>query len=135
MANAFYAKGAERVWRGTINWETANIKVALMRDTYIQDLAAHEFWADISSHEMSNAPVALTGKVVSGLTFDADDVTFPSVEAGLVCEACVFFLDTGDDATSPVLLYVDDPAGFPFTGTGGDQLIQWSNGAYKIVSL
>ena len=131
---AFYAKGAARVWRGTINWETVNIKAALVKNTYVQDLANHEFYTDISDY-VTSTPVALTGKIVSGLTFDADDVTFVAVPVGDVCEALVLYVDTGSAATSPLLLYIDDPAGFPFTGNGGSQLVQWSNGAYKIVSL
>lgn len=132
--SAFYAKGAQRILTGTINLSTANIKVALVKNTYIQDLDADEFYSDISAHVVST-PVALTGKAVAGRTFDADDATFVAVPVGDVCEAIVFYVDTGSPATSPLFLYVDDVAAFPFTGNGDNQLMQWSNGAYKIVSL
>lgn len=132
--SASYAKGAERIWRSSVNWETANIKAVLVKNTYVQDLNTHEFLSDISAY-VTSTPVSLTGKAVSGRTIDANDVTFTAVPIGDVVEALVFYIDTGTESTSPLLLYIDDAAGFPFTGSGGDQLIQWSNGANKIASL
>ena len=37
--------------------------------------------------------------------------------------------------TSPLLMYIDTITGFPLATNGGNVVIQWDNGAYKIVSL
>lgn len=133
--SAFYAKGAERIKNGAINLSTATLKVALVKNSYTKDLEADEFYSTISPH-VSSTPQALTGVVSVGRTFDANDVTFPAVPAGDVCEALVIYLDTSNPATSPLLLYINQPGtSFPFTGNGDDQTFPWSNGAYKIFSL
>lgn len=130
----FFAKGAARVWRGTIDIEAVTLKAVLIKSSYVKDTENHEFYSDISAH-ISSTPQTLTGVTVVGRTLDADDPVFPAVGAGHECEALGIFVDTGNPATSPLLLYINDPAAFPFTGNGDDQTFPWSNGTYKIVSL
>lgn len=134
MADALYVKGAERIGRAQLNLETANIKAVLVKTSYIQDMVADEFYSDISAH-VTSSPVTLTGKTFAGGKLDADDPTFLAVPVGDVCEAVVLFVDTGSEATSPLFARIDNIAGFPYTGNGGNRLVQWSNGAYKIFSL
>lgn len=50
MANAFYAKGKEKILSGAIDFTTDTIKVALLKNTYPQDLAADEFHDDLSAY-------------------------------------------------------------------------------------
>lgn len=134
MANAFYAKGKQKILSAAINFSTDDIKVALVKNDYAQNLTTDEFYSSISASVL-DTPVSLTAKSVTGGVFDADDVTFTAVAAGDVSEAVVLYKDTGNPATSPLIAYIDDLTGFPYTTNGGDVLIQWSNGAYKIFSL
>lgn len=134
MANAIYRKGAEKLLSGQINFATDVIVARLVKNTYDQNLSTDEF--------LSSAPAVtgttdqtLTGKTVTNGVFDAADVTFTAVPAGDVSEGVVLAKWTGDEATSPILLYVDQITGFPLTTNGGDVIIQWDNGAYKIMSL
>ena len=134
MANAIYDKGAEKIWKGEIDLLTDTIKVALIKNTYAQNLAADEFYSDISAYVL-NTPQALSGRSVTGKVFDASDVTFASVTAGDTSEGVVIYKDTGVAGTSPLLFYIDDITYFPATTSGADITVQWSNGSYKIVSL
>lgn len=134
MANAFYAKGKEKMLSGSINWVTDTIKVMLVKNTYPQNLATDEFVADISAYRL-NTDQTLGSKTVAGGIFDAGDATFTAVTAGDTSEGVVIYKDTGAEATSPLLAYIDAITGFPLATNGGDITIAWDNGAYKIFSL
>ena len=134
MANVFYAKGKEKILSGSINWVTDTIKVMLVKNTYPQNLATDEFVADISAYRL-NTDQTLGAKTVAGGIFDAGDATYTAVTAGDTSEGVVIYKDTGNPATSPLLLYIDTITGFPLATNGGDITIAWDNGAYKIFSL
>jgi len=134
MANAIYAKGAEKILSASINLGTDTIKVALVKNTYPQLLATDEFFSDIAAYVLGT-PQALSGKSVAGGRFDADDPTFTAVVAGDTSEGLVVYKDTGVAGTSPLLLYIDTITGFPLATNGGDITPQWDNGTLKIFSL
>ncbi len=134
MANAWYAKGKEKVLSGAINFPADTLKAILVKNTYPQNLAADEFLPDVSAYRL-NADQTLAGKSVTGGAFDASDITYPTVTAGDTSEGVVIYKDTGVAATSPLLLYIDTITGFPLGTNGGDVTVQWDNGTYKIVSL
>lgn len=134
MANAFYAKGKEKMLSGLIDFTTANIKAALVSTSYPQNLTTDEFFSEVSTYVLG-APIALTSKTTTGGVFDAADVTFPAVAAGATAEGLILYKDTGAASTSPLIAYIDAITGFPLATSGGDIVVQWDNGAYKIFSL
>ena len=134
MANAFYAKGKEKILSAAINFTSDTLQVALLKNTYPQDLAADEFHAALSAYVIGT-PQTLGSKSVTAGVFDAGDATFTAVTAGDTLEGVVIYKDTGSSATSPLLCYIDTITGFPLATNGGDITIQWDNGAYKIFSL
>ena len=134
MANSLYAKGKEKFLSGAINLITDTIKVALVKNTYPQNLTTDDFYDDISAYVIGT-PQTLAAKSVALGGFDAGDVTYTAVTAGDTLEGVVIYKDTGSAATSPLLIYIDSITGFPLATNGGDITIQWDNGAYKIISL
>ena len=134
MANALYVKGKEKILSGAINFTSDEIRVALMKNTYAQNLSTDEFYSGISAHVL-NTPQTLSGKSVTGGAFDAGNPVFTAVTAGDTAEAVVLFKWTGDAATSPLLAYIDTITGFPLVTNGGDIVVQWDDGTYKIFSL
>lgn len=132
MANRFYPKGAEKFWRGQINWESDNIAVAIVSVSYTYS-DAHEFLSDAGT--LVGTKQALANKTFAGGVFDADDADFGLLAPGSTAKALVLFKDTGNASTSPLLCYLDDVVGFPFTTNGGQVTVPWSNGADKIISL
>ena len=134
MANALYVKGKEKILSASINFTSDTIKVALVKNTYPQNLSTDEFYTSISTYVVGT-PQTLGSKTVTGGVFDAADVTFAAVAAGDTLEGVVIYKDTGVAGTSPLLAYIDTITGFPLATNGGDITIQWDNGAYKIFSL
>ncbi len=91
--------------------------------------AADTVLDDITAAAIVSTSGALTNKsVASGGTFDADPATFSAV-SGDVCEALIFFKDTGDPLTSALLCHVDsaDCGGLPITPNGEDILLNIAN--------
>lgn len=135
MANALYDKGRQRYLEGQFNWLTDTIKV-LMVDTaaYTPNLSVHEFLSDVGGSSRITTPVTLTSKSSTGGSADAADVTFTSV-SGPSIEAIIIYKDTGVEATSPLIAYIDTATGLPITPNGGDIIITWDNGPNKIFRL
>jgi hypothetical protein len=77
---------------------------------------------------------ALTGKTVTAGVADAVDVTFTAV-SGATVEAIVLYADSGTEATSRLIAYIDTATGLPLTPNGGDVTVAWDNGANKIFKL
>lgn len=134
MSNAFYAKGAEKILSGSVALLTDTIKIALVKNTYGQNLTTDEFYTSISAFVVGT-PQTLGSKSVTGGKLDAADPTFTAVTAGDTIEALVVYKDTGVAGTSPLLMYLDAVTGFPLATNGGDITPQFDNGTYKIVSL
>jgi hypothetical protein len=134
MANALYAKGKEKMLSASINFSSDTIKVALVKNTYTQSLGTDEFYSTVSPHVVGT-PQTLGTKTVSLGVFDAADATWLTVLAGDTFEGVVIYKDTGVEATSPLLAYIDTITGFPLASNGGDITVQWDNGTYKIFSL
>lgn len=134
MANTFYTKGAQRIHQGQVNFLTANVKVALVDNTYAVNLATHEFYSDISAFVVGT-PVALANKALVGKAVDADDVTVVAPPAGDTVLAAVLYVDTGVAGTSPLVAYLDDIVGFPIATNGADIIVRFDSGAYRIYSL
>lgn len=128
----YYPKGAEKVLSAAINMTSDTIKAVLVPSSYVYD-AAHDFYDDIAS--IVGAAVTLTGKSVANGVFDAADADFGTIAGGSTIGSVVIFKDTGTPSTSPLLMRFTDVVGLPLATNGAGILLQWSNGAAKIVSL
>lgn len=135
MANTLYDKARQRFLEAQINWMTDTVK-AILVDTgaYTPQTAIHEYLADIPLSARIAGPVTLTAKATTGGAADAADSTFTSV-SGPSIEAIVIYIDTGTEATSPLVAYIDTATGLPITPNGGDIIVTWDNGANKIFKV
>ena len=132
MANTFYPKGKTKILTAKIDFESATIKAALLKNTYSYS-AAHEFVSDLGAN-IIDAQELITKTVADGV-FDAADVTFPALASGNTARAIVLYKDTGVAGTSALIGYLDDIPGLPAQTSGGDLKIAWSNGADKILAI
>jgi hypothetical protein len=143
MSSALYDKGREAFLTAGINLSSATIKAMLLRTTggggtpYTPDLAADQYLDDIPNNAYARAAAAETlgSKTVTDGVFDAADTVFSGVSAGDPIQAIVIYKDTGTESTSPLIAYIDTITGFPFTPTGGDINVSWSNGSSRIFKL
>lgn len=135
MPNALYDKGREGYLDGSIDWDTDNIKTLLV-DTadYVVDLALHSVLSEIPAIARVATSANLTAKTVTAGVADAADVTFSAV-TGDPSEAIVIYQDTGVEATSRLIAYIDTATGLPVTPNGGDIQVQWDSGANRIFKL
>lgn len=132
MANTLYDYCRQRFLEAQINWMTDTVKVILVSTSaYTPQTAVHQYLADIPVSSRIAGPVTLTAKATTGGAADAADCTFTSV-SGATINAIVIYKDTGTEATSPLIAYIDTATGLPITPNGGDIIVTWDNGVNKI---
>lgn len=135
MANTLFDFARQRFLEAQINWMTDTIKVILVSTSaYTPQTAVHQYLSDISGSARIAGPVTLTAKATTGGAADAADATFTSV-SGSTINAIVIYKDTGTEATSPLLAYIDTATGLPLTPNGGDVIITWDNGVNRIFKV
>ena len=132
MANTLYDYCRQRFLEAQINWMTDTVKVILVSTSaYTPQTAVHQYLADIPVSARIAGPITLTAKATTGGAADAADCTFTSV-SGATINAIVIYKDTGTEATSPLIAYIDTATGLPITPNGGDIIVTWDNGVNKI---
>ncbi|HJV99427.1 MAG TPA: hypothetical protein VJ617_10065 [Arthrobacter sp.] len=142
MANALFNPGREGFLDGTIDWDTAVIKVALVRGyTYN---AAHKFVSDVTSNSgvLAATSSALSSKTVADGVADAADVTFTAVASNGSNHSVLIFQSSavtgGSDVAASaqrLIGWVDTGTNFPVVPNGGDVTIAWDSGSNKIFKL
>lgn len=142
MANALFSPGREGFLAGEIDWDTAVIKIALVRGYTFS--AAHKFVSDVTDNSgvLHVTSAALTSKTVTNGTADAADVSFTSVASNASNHSVLIFQSSavtgGADvaATAQRLIgWVDTGTNFPIVPNGGDVTIAWDSGSNKIFTL
>lgn len=131
MSNALYNIAKQLGLSTGMNLAAGTVKAALLANSYVFS-AAHQYKSAVAHH---GTPITLTGKSVTNGVFDAADLYFTAVPAGVTVNAVAIWVDTGDDATSPMIAYIDTITGFPVATNGGDIQATVDNGAYKLFSL
>jgi hypothetical protein len=139
MANALYDPARQLMLKTGIDWDnnsTATFK-AILLDTgqYTVDLTNHQYVSSVPAGARIKTATMTNRSIVSGAA-DADDTTFTAVPAGsgtaAIIEAIALYKDTGNEATSPLIAYIDSATGLPITPNGGDIIVVWDNGVNRI---
>ena len=135
MANALFDSARKRFLEGQFNWLTDTIKAVLVdTGSYSVNLTTHQFLSDVGTGARVATSGAFTSKSTAGGAADAADVTFSSV-TGPNIEAIIIYSDTGVDATSPLIAWIDTATGLTIVPNGGDIIVTWDNGPNKIFKL
>jgi len=142
MANALFDPGREGFLAGEIDWDTAVIKIALVRAYTFS--AAHKFVSDVTtaSGVLHVTSAALGTKTITSGVADAADVTFTAVTANASNHSVLVFQSSavtgGADVAATaqrLIAWIDTGTNFPIVPNGGDVTIAWDNGANKIFKL
>lgn len=96
--------GREGFADGSIDWDTNDVRVMLVKDTYTFDIT-DKFLSDLGSVDNGRS-AALAGKTVTNGVIDANDTTLVAT-ANVSCNAYIIFQHTGSDATARAILYID----------------------------
>jgi hypothetical protein len=141
VANAVFPKAKEGFLDGSIDLDTAVIKVALVRGyTYS---SSHEFVSDVTATGTLHATSAALSSIdVTDGVFDAADVTFTTPATDSNDHSLLIFQSSavggGSDVAASsqrVIAWIDSGTGIPIKPAGGDITVVWDNGANKIFSL
>jgi hypothetical protein len=140
MANALFNPGREGFLLGEIDYDTAVMKVALVRSYTFN--AAHKFVSDLTGaggvlHATSAALASKTG--TSG-TADAADIIFTTPAANASGHSLIYFQSSavtggGDVAASAqrLIAWVDTGTGLPVTPNGADiQIVFSASGLFTL---
>jgi len=122
VANALYASGREGFLDGSINWETGDIRAALI-DTgvYTVNLATHKFYSAISG--VLGTYASLRGKTVTNGKAGAYSIHFTSVTGSA---GAVVLVDwKGSSSTSRLIAYIDTATGLPASPSSQDVNVGW----------
>lgn len=132
MASALYDKGREGFLDGSIDWDSDNIKaVAVDAADYTVSISTHQFLSDIPAPARVATSPNLSGKTVTAGVADCDDILLTAVTGDSI-EAVVIYKDTGVEATSRLIAYIE--AG-PVTPNGSDITFVVDPGANKLFKL
>jgi hypothetical protein len=142
VANALYDPGREGFLAAEIDWDTAVIKVALVRGASFT--ASHKFVSDFTGAggTLHATSAALSSKSVTSGIADAADVTLSAVAANASAHSLIIFQSSavggGADVAATaqrLIAWIDTGTNLPVTPNGGDITIAWDNGANKIFKL
>lgn len=139
MANALFDNARELFLTAGLDWTAGTIKACLVdTGTYTVNLSAHNYLGDgVSAAIVGGAngrSANLASRTATDGAADAADVTFSTI-TGVSIEAIVLYRDTGVDATSELIAYIDTATGLPITPNGGDIIVTWDNGSNRIFKL
>ena len=133
MASVVYPKWKEAIIQASANSSLGGtVKVILIDVADYTYAAAHDFLDDVPAAARVATSGALASKTYVNGTFDAADITITGV-SGDVSEALIGFIDTGVEATSRLVWYMDSGTGLPFTPNSGNLDIAWNaSGIFSI---
>jgi len=134
--NAWYDKTKTTIGKAGLNLNTlSNPKIIAIEEGLYTFSQAHDFLDDIPvGARLATATMASVTFGVSLESYlDAADTTFTTPAVGVV-EALVIYNDTGVEATSPLILYIDSGVTLPITTESARDLeIIWNaNGIAKL---
>lgn len=128
MRNAWYDKALTRVGSGLLDLNAlSNPKIIAIESGLYSFSQSHEYLSDViaSSRIATTAMASVVFGTVEGW-LDAADVVFTSPTAAKEAVSLIIFEDTGVEATSPLLIFVDDANILPITTESGKDLeIAW----------
>ena len=134
--NQLYNKGREGFLDGSIDWDTDDIRVALVETGYTFN-AAHDYVDDVATYitVASERSTQLQTPTKTDGVADAADITLTAVTTGKSIIGLIIYKYNAADAAARLILYSDTYTGIPFTTSGADVTITWDNGANKIFKL
>lgn len=133
MASKMYGQFLAKALNKEVDYDTDTIKVALVNSSYTPNQDTHDYWDDVSTHQVSGTGytaggVTLTNKTVTYdsannvIILDADDAVWPN--STITARYAVIYNDSGATAAQKVLLgYVD--FGSDQSSTNGNFTVTW----------
>ena len=133
MASALFDPGRQGFLDGSIDWDTDDVRVMLVKSTYSFN-AAHQFVSDASAGDNGRS-AALGSKTVTSGVADAADITLTATSA-VACNALIIYKYNASDTAARLICYIDSATGLPFTPAASQTVsIAWGETTNKIFKL
>ncbi len=131
MANRRYNQAGALAGAGGIGWTTNAIKVAALASGYTFDIT-HQFVTALGANIVARSS-NLSSKTNTAGVLNSAMAVFAAMTGVRVLYLAVF-IDTGSDATSSLLYYIDTATNLPFTPNGIDIDVQWdpTTGVFQV---
>jgi len=135
MANALYDYGREGFLGGAIDWDTDDIRIALVTAGYTINLATHQFVSDLGANIVTNgrSTAIATPTVTAGVANHAAK-TLTAVSGSQVTKI-IYYKYNASDAAARLICAIDTATGLPVTPNGGDITITPDSGSNKLFKL
>lgn len=136
-----YGQAISKMANKEIDWDSDDIRVALVTSSYTPDQDTHDYWNDVVANEASGTGYTANGQALTTKTngynggtnkikLDADDTSWPSTTI-TARYAVIYDRTPASDSTRPLLGYVD--FGQDMTSSNGTFQITWdANGIFEI---
>jgi hypothetical protein len=136
-----YGSFLKKALNKEIDWDSDDIRVALVTSSYTPDQDAHDYWDDVVANEASGTGYTANGSSLSTktitytgasnlITMDADDVSW-TTSTVTARYAVIYDRTPATDATRPLLGYVD--FGTDMSTVSGTFQITWNaSGIFQI---
>jgi hypothetical protein len=122
MANLLYPKYKEYL---LTHLTTDTVKGVFVDAALYTYSASHQFLSDIPAGARIGTPQTIGSKTVTGGVFDGADVTFSAL-SGATGEYVAVFVDSGNEATSRLIILIDTGTGLPITPVGNNHTVAWN---------
>lgn len=139
MSNFIYDYARSAFASGLIAWDDSTLTVYCLDAGYTGDRAVDQFVSDLPGASILGTPTNLSGAtVLDAGVLDAADVSYPGVTFGQTVERIVIAQNTGVDATSKLIIYLDtydDTTPISRAGDGSNIPIVWPDDDTRIAKL
>lgn len=132
MANALYPKAKELALAAGLNLAAGTVKAQLVDLASYTYNAAHQFLSSVPGGARVGSPVTLSNKSITNGAFAADPAVFSGLSSAPSIEALVVYVDTGNEATSPLVLFIDTATGLPVTAGATGGTVTWPSGLFSL---
>lgn len=132
MSNRIYPLNAQAIWNGTLDVDGVTLKAVLVKSGYSFS-TAHQFLSSITgANRVATSDAQTSASSSSTGVLDSPDFAFAAIDSGAgTGVAFVIYKDTGSEATSPLLKYIDTPeggTGLPYVPNGSPLTLRTPNG-------
>jgi hypothetical protein len=102
-----------------LNWATAHVKACVLAAGYTPDLT-QQYLSGIPASAVLGTTADITGKTGAAGYLDGDTMSFGVIASAALAGYILFYLDTGNPATSVLVMFLDTPdiPGMPQQLTG-----------------
>lgn len=148
MANALYDTGRNSFARGDSTWKAtggSTVRAALVKSAYTPTLGTDQYLSTVGvnyvgssgANTRASCPQVVTADPAAGVCSSTNaTLAITAVPSSVgACNGIILFVDSGSDATSQLLAWIDTATGLPITPNNGDITITWDTGANKIFKL